>query len=44
MESVIPDLFASDPEPLPFAVETDRADARRRIDAMLARIRRGEDR
>ena len=28
----------------PFAVETDRADARRRIDALLARIRRGEDR
>ena len=28
----------------PFAVSTDRADARRRIDAVLARVRRGEDR
>jgi glyoxylase-like metal-dependent hydrolase (beta-lactamase superfamily II) len=28
----------------PFAVETDGADARRRIDAILARVRRGEDR
>jgi len=28
----------------PFAVETDHTDARRRIDAILARVRRGEDR
>jgi glyoxylase-like metal-dependent hydrolase (beta-lactamase superfamily II) len=28
----------------PFAVETDRVDARRRIDAILGRLRRGEDR
>ena len=28
----------------PFAVETDPADARRRIDAIIARVRRGEDR
>jgi glyoxylase-like metal-dependent hydrolase (beta-lactamase superfamily II) len=28
----------------PFAVTTDRADARRRIDAIIARVRRGENR
>jgi hypothetical protein len=27
----------------PFYAETDKADARRRIDAILERVRRGED-